>query len=116
EDMVVYRTPAPNLLACATGMRDWLKGLLRRSKGKTPGPAQAPAGARPERRGGWLDWASWWLQIPDMMVGWLPFGLYAAYRAVHRHHCQAIYSTAPPWADPLIALPPKSLTGRPWGA
>jgi glycosyltransferase involved in cell wall biosynthesis len=119
EDLVVYRTAAPNLLAWATGARGWLR---RAVGGRAPGrpggaaaTAPAPGPCGPPRRG-WLDWASWWIQIPDMMIGWLPLGAAVAYRAARRHGCRAIYSTAPQWSTHLIALLIKRLTGLRWVA
>ncbi len=115
EDLVVYRTSAPNLLSWAVRLRGWIKRMLGRAAAPANPAEPAPPVGR-ERRGGWMDWTSWWLQIPDLMVGWLPAGLKAAQRAVGRHHCQAIYSTAPQWTAHLIALLTKRLTGLPWVA
>jgi glycosyltransferase involved in cell wall biosynthesis len=114
EDLVVYRTTAPNLLGWAAGVRDRARRILgRRARGR------AAATAPPEGKqaaGGWVDWASWWLQLPGWRIGWLPFGFRAALSAVRRHRCQAIYSSAPYFTAHLIALLTKWRTGLPWVA
>jgi glycosyltransferase involved in cell wall biosynthesis len=63
-----------------------------------------------------VDWASWWLQTPDLSVGWLPTALVAALRAVRRYGCDAIFSSAPPWTSHLIAALAKRITRVPWVA
>ncbi|HYT90546.1 MAG TPA: glycosyltransferase family 4 protein [Gemmataceae bacterium] len=117
EDLVIYRTPAPSLVSWGSRLRNWFRGLFRRRGVATQSTAVRPAS--PESHGsarGWVDWASWWLQVPDMTVGWLPYGFSAARRAVRRHHCQAIYSSAPQFTTHLIALLTKRATGLPWVA
>jgi len=51
-----------------------------------------------------------------MAIGWLPWGLRATIKAIGRHNCAAIYSSAPCWTTHLIALLAKRLTGLPWVA
>src|SRR5207302_10995832 len=75
EDLVVYRTPAPNMVSCGTAVRDWAKRLFRRPAAHTEtGPAEGPAAEDRASGKGWTEWASWWLQIPDMAIGWVPSG------------------------------------------
>lgn len=117
NDLVVYRTLAPSLLSWGNQLRDRFQRLLRRGMCVTQRPEfGAPPTELLEPVGGWVDWASWWLQIPDLNIGWLANGFRAARRAVYRHHCQAIYSSAPPFTTHLIALLVKRQTGLPWVA
>jgi glycosyltransferase involved in cell wall biosynthesis len=119
DDLAVYRTAAPEFLKWATQFKSQVQGLVRLPrKAKEPAPGE-PAGGAPAEltlTGRWIDWLSWWLQLPDMLVGWLPLGLWAAYRAACRHRCRAIFSSAPCWTAHLIALLTKRLTGLTWVA
>ncbi len=114
EDLVVYRTPAPHLLSWGSQCWSALSGR-RRSPDGDPNPG-GKRGGNGSSECGWVDWASRWMQVPDMTVGWIPWGARAACRAVRRHRCDAIYSSAPQWSAHLIALLVKSLTGLPWVA
>ena len=62
----------------------------------------------------WVDWASWWIQVPDLAIGWLPGGLIATLNALNRHRDSVLYSSAPHWTAHLIGLLAKRLAGRPW--
>jgi len=116
-DMVIYRTPAPNVLSWSAKQRDRLKRLLgRQPTVNQSASTQSSHSANGRSTGGWMDWASWWLQVPDMMIGWLPYGLSAARQAVRCHQCRAIYSSAPQWTTHLIALLVSRRTGLPWVA
>lgn len=117
QDLIVYRTPSLDLLSLGTSFRDQLKRFFGRTSSAPGGTAtqSSPAEQRPISQG-WADWASWWLQIPDQTTGWLPYGISTAQRAVRRHRCQAIYSSAPQWTSHLIALVIKRLTRLPWVA
>jgi glycosyltransferase involved in cell wall biosynthesis len=124
-DLAVYRTLAPDLLSWANRVRAPLRGLNRLGAARADKTALSPDAqpgvdeTRPGHRaplGRALDWLSWWLQIPDLTIGWLPWGLAAARRAAKRHDCRVIYSTAPFWTAHLIGLLTKSATGLPWVA
>jgi glycosyltransferase involved in cell wall biosynthesis len=116
-DLTVYRTPAPNLLRWSS--RAW--SLVRETfqpRGRQRNPSVKSSGTRKgnAEAHGWLDWASLWLQVPDQGIGWLPSGAWSACRAVQRHRCRAIYSSAPLWTAHIISLLVKRLTGLPWVA
>ncbi len=117
KDLIVYRTYGPNLLALANKTRYGVKRLVRPfspSTASRPSPSSTDSDGESERN--WIDWASWWLQIPDQAVGWLPFGLATALHAIHRHHGCALYSSAPYWTTHLIGLLAKRVSGLPWVA
>jgi glycosyltransferase involved in cell wall biosynthesis len=117
DDLKVYRTPAPQLLPWASNV--WAK--IRRLTRFRRAAATVPANPRSETcasqaKGGWIDWASWWLQVPDLALGWLPWGLLSARREAKRHACQVLYTSAPPFTAHLIGLLTKRLTRIPWVA
>lgn len=114
ENLVVYRTKAPSLLAAARKFWSLVKFPVHRTTGKASA-SEAPR-TEPAEGGGWVDWTSWWLQVPDVGLGWLPWGWKTACRAARRHRCRAIYSSAPYFTTHLIALLTKWTTGLPWVA
>jgi glycosyltransferase involved in cell wall biosynthesis len=106
EELVCYRTGWLSLATAAARVRGRLK---------QPAPENHPPPAAGSRqKHGWTDWLSWWLQVPDSRVGWLPAGVWSGFQAIHRHRCQAIYTTAPYWSAHLIGLVLRRLTGLPW--
>ena len=117
NDLVVYRTVAPMLLGWATAARSLVRRSFgsrhtaRPSRATRPEEGRESEGARPRP---WIDRASWWIQVPDRAIGWLPVGLATALHALRRHHGLALYSSAPCWTAHLIAMLAKKLSGRPW--
>jgi glycosyltransferase involved in cell wall biosynthesis len=115
ENLVVYQTKAPIVAAWASRWWSRVRSLWRRTPQGSSGESR-PATAATEKKGatGWVEWISAWLQVPDLTIGWLPWGLAAACRAVKRHRCRAIYTSAPPFTTHLIGLLTKCLTRIPW--
>jgi hypothetical protein len=54
--------------------------------------------------------------LPDTYVGWRPFAVKAAMKAVERVPFDALYSTSPPESSHLAALSVQHRTGLPWVA
>ena len=54
--------------------------------------------------------------IPDPQVGWLPFAVAEALKAISRERIDAVFTTAPPFTDHVIGLALRRLTGLPWVA
>lgn len=116
EGLTVYQTAAPSVLGTAS--RIWSR-IRRLAYPRMAVPAvQTLSSSDPSRsakvRRGLIDWASRWLQVPDLAIGWLPYGVRTAVAAAKRHHCEAIYTSAPPFTAHLIGLLTKGLTGLPW--
>lgn len=114
EDLAVYRTPNPDLVGIGSRCWSWTKRLCSLGLAGKPARGHGNGSLNGHSRKGLVDWASWWLHVPDTKIGWLPFGLKAARQAVRFHKCQAIYSSAPFWTVHLIGLLTKRLTGLPW--
>src|SRR5262249_18470131 len=109
--------PAPNLIASASRIWSWFKDMLGRAERMESKSGPREQGS--QRNGShksFVDWCSWWLQVPDAKLGWLPFGFLAGKRAIRKHRCMAIYSSAPVWTAHLIGLLLKRFTGLPWVA
>jgi glycosyltransferase involved in cell wall biosynthesis len=62
------------------------------------------------------DWLSWWLQIPDNRIGWLPFSLKKTVQAIKENKISLIYSTSPFTTAHVIALLTKKICRIPWVA
>jgi glycosyltransferase involved in cell wall biosynthesis len=115
EGLMVYRTPAPALLPLLGGLWGRVRRLLSPGHGTSAGMANGHEnGTAPAKARGLLDSLTWCLKVPDMAVGWIPWGLHTALRAAARHKCRAIYTTAPPWSTHVIGLLVKRRTGLPW--
>jgi glycosyltransferase involved in cell wall biosynthesis len=117
HDLILYRTPVADFLQGGSKLWSWVRHLGRLWSRPTQRAATSSAPAvNGQAKKGWVDWTSRWLQVPDLAIGWLPWGLRAARRAARRHRCRAIYSSAPHWTAHLIALLTKRSTGLPWVA
>lgn len=57
-----------------------------------------------------------WVLWPDGGIGWAPFALIAALRAVRRDRPDVLFSTSAPYGAHLVALFVARLTGIPWVA
>jgi glycosyltransferase involved in cell wall biosynthesis len=121
DDIVVYRTICPALLETLSGVWRRTKSVIQRrprscshsSAAKDSQVAKPSNGSNvPVRSIG--DWATWWFQVPDLKVGWVPWGVRAGIQAARRHRCKALYSSAPEFTSHLVALLTKRLTGLPW--
>jgi glycosyltransferase involved in cell wall biosynthesis len=53
---------------------------------------------------------------PDGGLGWMPFALFAALRAIRRERPDVLFSTSSPYGSHLVALLVAQLTGVPWVA
>jgi glycosyltransferase involved in cell wall biosynthesis len=62
------------------------------------------------------DWLSWWLQIPDNRISWLPYTLKQALQVIKENKMSLIYSTSPFTTAHLIALLTKKICKIPWVA
>jgi len=111
-NLVVYRTRAPQLLSWGNRMRGRIRRLLRSSGEQGDSPRTKPPSGG-ERRD-WIDWASWWLQMPDLSSGWLPWGVAAALDALNRYRGVAVYSSAPHWTAHLVGWLASRIGNRPW--
>ena len=54
------------------------------------------------------------LLVPDEKIGWFPFALYSAFKALREKDVEIIFSTGPPFTTHIIALAFKAFTGLPW--
>lgn len=54
------------------------------------------------------------LRFPDAEVGWAPYAITAGLRAIRRRRPDALYSTAAPFTNHLVALVLWRLTRLPW--
>ena len=102
EAVRVVATASPDLPLIAAGL------LHRRRKlaGKAEqSPADAPD-ARPamSTRRRLIDWASWWLHVPDSRTGWLLPAVAAGIREARRSRPSVVYCTAPGWTSLLAGL------------
>ncbi|MFH1755872.1 MAG: hypothetical protein ABIA59_09235 [Candidatus Latescibacterota bacterium] len=84
---------------------------LRRS-----GPGRGGAQVRSSRGFGWLRKLGNAVLIPDTYVGWYPFAVRAAKRALAGARFDAIYSTSPPETSHIIGLKLHKISGLPWVA
>lgn len=115
-DLIVYRSSDPELLPLGNSIRSQVRKLFRLQRPPNGQEGEDP-GTSTDRHvlsGDWVDWASWWLQVPDLAVGWLPAGLVATLDALNRYWGRVLYSSAPHWTAHLIAMLAKKLSGRPW--
>ena len=113
----VVRAARPNLPAIASGIMDSIP-LRRRRDGSSP-VAEGPVPASPQAPGGWrkvVDWLSWWLQVPDMAVGWFVPAVWAGLWQARQCRPDVLFGTGPAWTSLLIALTLSRLLRRPWVA
>jgi glycosyltransferase involved in cell wall biosynthesis len=82
------------------------------SGGGTAG--SGPGGGR--RKPSWLVAIKERILVPDAQILWLPFAVRGGLDAIRRHRPSAIYSTASPFTDHLIAMELARRTGLPWVA
>jgi glycosyltransferase involved in cell wall biosynthesis len=68
------------------------------------------------RRLGLPQWPASAIGWPDEMVGWLPFALAQALRAVRKYRPNVIYTTSSPVTAHLAGLVLQRATGLPWVA
>ncbi len=80
--------------------------LLKRARGPKAEPPPQAAGTSTTGEGEpqpgilrrWIDWASWWLQVPDTQTGWLLPAVWAGWRESRRQRPDVIFTTAPLWS------------------
>lgn len=112
----VIRTGAPDLpvLAARALKPAWVRRLVRRDGRPDPSGAgrdtvTAPPVTAEQRAGGesvarrCVDWASWWLHVPDGRSAWLLPGLRAALTEAARRRPDVVFSTAPFWTAHVVA-------------
>ena len=82
--------------------------------------ADTVAGGQAERPATWRatlsSVARRYIYRPDAHVGWAPFALASAWRALRRERFDAVFSSALPVTAHLVALRLHQLTGLPWVA
>ena len=108
----------PNFPRLYVAMRRFLAKLFVRST--EPSPAQGEAGVKKQDvtgsgRGG--DLRRIFLSImnmPDEHIGWLPFGLWQALKAVRKYHVTCMISTGPPFTAHIVALLTRVLSRVVW--
>jgi glycosyltransferase involved in cell wall biosynthesis len=115
QEVHVVRTPSPDLPLIAAR---WIKGRRRTARPSDNGAAPAPASEpSPKRRRSLpriaVDWASWWLHVPDATTGWYLPAIHAGLRLASRQRPSVIFSTAPSWTAHLVALSIAEITGKP---
>ena len=54
------------------------------------------------------------MYTPDEHIGWLPFGLVQALKAIRKYHVTCMISTGPPFTAHVIALLTRVLSGVAW--
>ncbi len=120
----VHRTRSLEPAKLAT----WARGLFgRRRNGSASGQATLRSGAGQQsaassrRRPRPLRvlataWSRLWgaLLYPDTAVAWVPFAVFAGWRAARRGRVQVVYSTALPISTHLAGKWIARLSGRPW--
>ena len=106
---IVIRTRClPNLPRLYVAMRSFLAKLFVRST--EPSPAQGEARVKAQDitgpgRGGTLRRVLLSIMYtPDEHIGWLPFGLLQALKAVRTYHVTCMISTGPPFTAHIVAL------------
>lgn len=64
----------------------------------------------------WLDWGSWWFQVPDPCTGWFPYAVCSGLRRQGRPRPDVIFSSAPVWTSHLVAGTLAGILRKPWVA
>lgn len=54
------------------------------------------------------------MHTPDEHLGWFPFAMFQAWKAIHKYNIACMVSTAPPFTGHLVALLCKVLFRIPW--
>jgi len=111
EGVIVVRTP----WIYPGGWVKRLRSGATRTRGSTS-PAASPLVPidASSRLAGVRDWAHRHLLVPDAAVGWYPYALPAARRAVRDHGCEAIVSTSPYPTSHLVAMTASRRERTPW--
>jgi glycosyltransferase involved in cell wall biosynthesis len=98
-----------------------ISSLLKQTVMKRSSDSAASAGAaylQPNADGALLGFLKravrTWGYIPDGQVGWFPYALRAARRAVAKGGVEAIFSSSFPVTAHLLAYRLKQATGKPW--
>lgn len=98
-----------------------ISSLLKSTVMKRSGDSAASAGAahlQPYADGALLGFLKravrTWGYIPDGQIGWFPYALRAAQRAVAKGGIEAIFSSSFPVTAHLLAHRLKQATGKPW--
>ena len=63
-----------------------------------------------------VDWMSWWLHVPDRLIGWLFPAVWTGLREARHRRPDVIFSTAPKWTCHLVGLVLSRLLHVPWVA
>jgi len=118
EGVRVVRTWAPDLPAMAARLLG--RGSKQNTAAEAPqatATANPPAGETTAPRPGavkrLMQWASWWMYVPDSRSAWLPWGVGAALRTGRP---DAVFSSAPMWTSHLVAAMVAKLRRVPWVA
>ena len=116
---IVIRTRClPNFPRLYVATRSFLSRLMARSKGPSPiqnggtEPVQNVAGSG--RSGKLRRILLSILYTPDENIGWLPFGLWQALKAVRKYRVSCIISTGPPFTAHIVALLTRVLSRVSW--
>jgi len=113
----VLRSAAPDIPALAARvLRILRRGPRKPARAERSWSSDSSSGAsRPER--GVLrhvvDWASWWLHIPDGLSGWLAPATYEGLREAMRRRPDVVFSSAPAWTGHLVGACLSRVLGVP---
>jgi len=90
---------------------------LSRLSGLRPASEVLAESARSPRFVNWVrSLVRSWIHIPDAEIGWVPFAVLEAMRAIRARPVQAVYSSAYPMSAHLVAWIVHRITGIPWVA
>jgi len=110
----VVRTPSPDLPAIAAGILKGRRRTQRQAPSRKADQAQQPASDRPPsmlRR--FVDWASWWLHVPDSVSGWFVPAVGAGLREIRKRRPDVLFATGPPWTALVVGATLSFVTGVP---
>ena len=116
---IVIRTHClPNLPRLYVATRSFLARLMARSKGassvQNEGTETVQNVAGSGRSGKLRRVLLSILYTPDENIGWLPFGLWQALKAVRKYRVSCIISTGPPFTAHIVALLTRVLSRVSW--
>ncbi|GAB4342831.1 MAG: glycosyltransferase [Calditrichia bacterium] len=96
----------------------WVRKLIYLfwSKKVSEGGGKAKGSAKPNLKRKFLVNLKNTLLFPDNEILWLPFAVWKGWQIIRQEKPEAIYSTASPFTDHLIAMILSRFTGLPWVA
>ena len=101
----VIRSPSPDLPGIAARLikrRPKPGGPSRRAAARQPSQPGRP-GKPATMRKRLIDWASWWLHVPDSVAGWFFPALRSGLHEMRQEHPDVLFATGPPWTSLILA-------------